>query len=62
MTIDQKIADAVQAHNSLALAQGWLRYEAVRKMTRVEFIELRDNAANGVPFDAMVDAIIEGEE
>lgn len=40
------------------LALGWLRYEALRKVSPAEYLALHNRNIAGEPFDGMVDKLI----
>ena len=61
MTLEQKIVYAREDNNTTELARGWLRYEAVRKLTLGQFADLRHRSAVCGNFDAMVDKLVEAQ-
>lgn len=53
-----KLCDAKLGYSSDELAIGWLRYEALRKLTPSKFADLHKRNINGERFDDMVDELV----
>jgi hypothetical protein len=59
--LGMKAETAMREHATPELARGWLRYEAVRKLTLGQFADLRHRSAVCGSFDAMVDKLVEAQ-
>jgi hypothetical protein len=53
-----KLSDAKRGFSSEELAIGWLRYEALRKLTPQKYTELHRRNMAGERFDDMVDELV----
>jgi hypothetical protein len=58
---DEKLLNVLATNTAPELAIGFMRYEAVRKLTPGQFADLRHRAAQGGNFDAMVDKLVEAQ-
>ena len=58
MTIEGKVMLASFERNGDELALGWLRYEALRKLSARRYAELCDRNLKGERFDDMVDKLV----
>lgn len=56
--LQQKISSAMENKNFAELTQGYLRYEALRKLSVREFQELALRNILGKNFDGMIDELI----
>ena len=60
-SLDEKVCEIIDRTTTWELAVGYLRYEALRKLNVRQFAELdQKNIREGVHFDDLVDALIEG--
>jgi hypothetical protein len=57
--MDQKIHEVFETRTPIEMAIGWLRYEALWKLTPREHAELRERNLKGENFDVMVDELVE---
>lgn len=59
LTIDGEIKEILRYATSRDLALGYLRYEAVRKLTTSQFQKLCGTSLyEGTPFDTLIDALV----
>ena len=56
--LQRKASAAMDSKNIAELAQGYLRYEAIRILNARQFAELCARNANGENFDGMIDELI----
>ena len=57
-TLQRKASAAMESKNIAELTQGYLRYEAARKLNAKQFAELCARNANGENFDEMIDQLV----
>ena len=57
-TLDRTVAKAVAEHNEVELALGWVRYEALRRVTVRQFAQMADLCLKGRSFDGQVDELV----
>lgn len=57
-TLQRKASAAMESNNIAELTQGYLRYEALRKLTITQFENLCIRNVNGENFDEMVDQLV----
>ena len=60
ISIESAVASATQSHTATELAVGYLRYEALRKLSPRQYAELRQRNLAGENFDDMVTAMLRG--
>lgn len=56
--INRQIKGRIYSEPAALLALGWLRYEALRRLTRLEADKLQARAIAGENFDDMIDDLI----
>jgi hypothetical protein len=56
--LQRKASAAMESKNIAELTQGYLRYEAARKLNAAQFQELCARNANGENFDEMIDKLV----
>ena len=57
-TLQRKASEAMESKNIAELTQGYLRYEALRKLTPRQFKGFNDIHLDGKNFDEMVDELV----
>jgi hypothetical protein len=57
-TLQRKASAAMESKNIAELTQGYLRYEALRRLTITQFENLCIRNVNGENFDDMVDQLV----
>jgi hypothetical protein len=57
-TLQRKASAAMESKNIAELTQGYLRYEALRKLNSRQFQELNQRNLAGENFDEMVDQLV----
>jgi hypothetical protein len=57
-TIDQIVMAHLDLTSALAMARASVRYEALRRLTPIQFTALHKSALMGTRFDDLVDALV----